>query len=48
MHKMGVQFTDKNRYKVRIFMQYIVPAIIIGLGFTAQTLLGVKPLVVLI
>ncbi len=45
MEKVGVKFTKLRRRKVRIFMQYILPLIIIGLGIVAQVLLGVQPLI---
>ena len=44
MIKLGVRFTKKSRRNTRIFMQYILPFVIIGLGVLAQVVLGVKPL----
>ena len=45
MQKIGIRITSRNRRKYRIFMQYVLPAIIIALAILLQVVLGVRVLI---
>jgi hypothetical protein len=43
MAKLGIKLTTvKRRRRMRIFMQYILPFVIVGLALLLQTVLGTK------
>ena len=44
MEKIGVKFTKTRRRRIRIFMQYILPFLVIGLGIVLQVIIGVRPI----
>lgn len=45
MEKLGIRFTKVSRHRTRIFMQYILPFVLITLALFFQIVAGLKPLV---
>jgi hypothetical protein len=45
LERFGVKLIGKRRRSVRIFMQYILPAIIVTLAVTLQVAIGYSPAV---
>lgn len=44
LEQLGVKMAEAARFKLRIFMQYVLPFVIIGLSILMQVILGVRPL----
>ena len=44
LEKFGIKLTGKKRRGMRIFMQYILPLLIIGLAVLVQAVFSFKPL----
>jgi len=45
MSKLGIELGGTRRHKMRLFMQYILPLVIIALAITTQRLLNIAPLI---
>ncbi len=45
MMKLGIKFTKFSRQRMRIFMQYVLPFILIALALLMQDVAGLKPIV---
>jgi hypothetical protein len=45
LDRLGLKLAGKRRKRVRIFMQYILPLMIIGLAILVQVIIGFKPLI---
>ncbi len=43
--QLGIRLSETNRYRLRIFMQYVLPVIIITLALIVQKLAGVTPII---
>jgi len=45
LERIGVKLGETARVRLRIFMQYVLPFVIISLSLLTQIVLGVKPLI---
>jgi len=45
LERFGVRLAGKKRRRVRIFMQYILPVVIVGLAIIIQVGIGLSPLI---